>query len=161
MRAFAIVLLVVLAGLQYRLWISDDGLRAVMNLRAAVKAQVAENSALARRNEQLVAEVKDLKEGLAALEERARNDLGMIGANETFYQVVEGESATAEGRAPTVTSLTSSAAPAAAALAATPTKTSATASLPTINSPAATAAPRTAVVSPPMSGVNSTPRSAH
>ena len=153
MRAFAIVLLVVLAGLQYRLWISDDGLRAVMNLRTAVKAQVAENSALARRNEQLVAEVKDLKEGLAALEERARNDLGMIGANETFYQVVEGESATSEGKAPTVTSLTS--------LAATPTKASVVAPAPSINPAVAVAVPHTAVVSPPLSGANATPRVAH
>ena len=45
-----------------------------------------------RRNDQLVAEVKDLKEGLAALEERARNDLGMIGASETFFQVVDADS---------------------------------------------------------------------
>ena len=45
------------------------------------------------RNLQLAAEVKDLKEGLAALEERARNDLGMIGANETFFQVVDGPAA--------------------------------------------------------------------
>jgi cell division protein FtsB len=161
MRAFAIVLLVVLAGLQYRLWISDDGLRAVMNLRTAVKAQVAENSALARRNEQLVAEVKDLKEGLAALEERARNDLGMIGANETFYQVVEGESATSEGKAPTVTSLTSLAAPPAATLAATPTKASVVAPAPSINPAVAVAVPHTAVVSPPLSGANATPRVAH
>ncbi|HXQ64795.1 MAG TPA: cell division protein FtsB [Steroidobacteraceae bacterium] len=89
MRLFAIALLVVLAGLQYRLWISDDGISSVITLRASVKAQTAENVALVRRNDQLVAEVKDLKEGLAALEERARNDLGMIGANETFFQVVE------------------------------------------------------------------------
>ena len=46
---------------------------------------------LVRRNDQLAAEVKDLKEGLAALEERARNDLGMIGANETFFQVVDAD----------------------------------------------------------------------
>jgi cell division protein FtsB len=89
MRLFAVALAVVLALLQYRLWASDDGIRSVTTLRAGVAAQVAENQTLVRRNGQLVAEVKDLKEGLAALEERARTDLGMIGANETFFQVVE------------------------------------------------------------------------
>ena len=95
MRVFAVALLLVFAALQYRLWVSDDGIGSVSTLRASVKAQAAENEALVRRNDQLVAEVKDLKEGLAALEERARNDLGMIGANESFFQVVEGEPRTA------------------------------------------------------------------
>jgi cell division protein FtsB len=90
MKLFAAALLLVLALLQYRLWISDDGIRSVMNLRDSVAAQKAENDGLLRRNDQLAAEVKDLKEGLAALEERARTDLGMVGANETFFQVVDG-----------------------------------------------------------------------
>jgi cell division protein FtsB len=90
MRAFAIALLLVLATLQYRLWLSEDGIRSVVTLRASVKAQAEENAALTRRNDQLAAEVKDLKEGFGAVEERARTDLGMIGANESFFQVVEG-----------------------------------------------------------------------
>ena len=90
MKFLAAALLLVLALLQYRLWISDDGIRSVMNLRDSVAAQTAENEGLSRRNDQLAAEVKDLKEGLAALEERARTDLGMVGANETFFQVVDG-----------------------------------------------------------------------
>lgn len=98
MKLFAAALLVVLALLQYRLWLSDDGVRTVVNLRDSVAAQTAENDGLSRRNDQLAAEVKDLKEGLAALEERARTDLGMVGANETFFQVVDG--ATPAGTAP-------------------------------------------------------------
>jgi cell division protein FtsB len=94
MRVFAVALLLVLAGLQYRLWISDDGVHSVLGLKRSVAAQAAENATFVRRNGQLAAEVKDLKEGLAALEERARNDLGMIGSNETFFQVVD-----ADGRA--------------------------------------------------------------
>ena len=90
MKLFAAALLVVFALLQYRLWVSDDGVRSVSVLRASVQAQAAENATLARRNAQLIAEVKDLKEGLGALEERARTDLGMIGSNESFFQVVEG-----------------------------------------------------------------------
>ena len=91
MRVFAVALLLVFVALQYRLWISDEGVRAVMTLQTSVAAQTAENATLTRRNQQLVAEVKDLKEGLSALEERARNDLGMIGANESFFQVVDAE----------------------------------------------------------------------
>ena len=100
MRFFVVALLVVLTGLQYRLWISDDGLRSVLNLKKSVAAQGVENAALLRRNDQLAAEVKDLKEGLAALEERARNDLGMIGSNETFFQVVDADARSATAPAP-------------------------------------------------------------
>jgi cell division protein FtsB len=82
-------LLVVLAFLQYRLWLSDDGMREVWHLGTAVEAQRAENAVLAERNAQLKAEVADLKQGLTALEERARHDLGMIAVTETFYQVVD------------------------------------------------------------------------
>ena len=56
--------------------------------RSAIEAQAEENARLAERNRTLAAEVRDLKEGRAAIEERARTDLGMIGANETFFQVV-------------------------------------------------------------------------
>ena len=90
MKLLACALLLVLAALQYRLWASDDGMRSLLALGQSVELQQAENDQLLRRNEQLAAEVEDLKEGLAALEERARNDLGMIGKGETFFQVVEG-----------------------------------------------------------------------
>ena len=82
------LLLALLLLLQYRLWISETGVRESVHLRAAVAAQRAENDELSRRNAQLAAEVIDLRKGTAALEERARNDLGMIGRAETFYQVV-------------------------------------------------------------------------
>jgi cell division protein FtsB len=88
MRIFAIVLGLALVLLQYRLWISDQGLREVSRLQAAVDAQAAVNREQAARNRQLVAEVTDLKVGLTALEERARSELGMVGNSETFYQVV-------------------------------------------------------------------------
>lgn len=82
-------LLVAFVLLQARLWVSDEGLREVWHLRDAVENQVAENKVLAERNQQMKAEVNDLKHGFTALEERARNDLGMIEASETFYQVVD------------------------------------------------------------------------
>ena len=88
LRLFAAALLIVVLALQYRLWLSDGGIREVHRLQNAVTAQTQQNVELKERNEQLAAEVKDLKEGLDAVEERARSDLGMVGANETFYQVV-------------------------------------------------------------------------
>jgi cell division protein FtsB len=88
MRVFAVILGLALILLQYRLWLSDQGLREVSRLQAAVDAQAAANREQGERNRQLVAEVTDLKVGLTALEERARSELGMVGNSETFYQVV-------------------------------------------------------------------------
>jgi len=88
MKWLAAALAVAIILLQYRVWFSEDGVRQVARLRQAVAAQSAENGQLAERNRQLAAEVRDLKTGLEALEERARSDLGMIARNETFYQVV-------------------------------------------------------------------------
>jgi cell division protein FtsB len=88
MRIFATILTLALVSLQYRLWLSDQGLREVSRLQAAVDAQTAANREQGERNRQLVAEVNDLKVGLTALEERARSELGMVGSSETFYQVV-------------------------------------------------------------------------
>ncbi len=75
--------------LQYRIWVSNEGVRPVYRLEGAVAAQEKLNARLTRRNARLAAEVADLKTGTAALEERARSELGMIGPNETFYMVVE------------------------------------------------------------------------
>lgn len=88
MRWLAAALLAAFVLLQYRLWISGNGVRQLMPLEAAIAAQRTENARLVERNRELAAEVHDLKHGTAALEERARSELGMIGPNETFYQVV-------------------------------------------------------------------------
>src|SRR5687767_12499993 len=88
MKWLAGVLLVVVLLLQYRLWLSGDGVRELSRLSVSVERQKSENAELESRNKQLIAEVADLKAGMAAIEERARSELGMIGRNETFYQVV-------------------------------------------------------------------------
>src|SRR5271157_2207030 len=88
MRIFTIILAVGLVLLQYRLWVSDQGMRELWRLHAAVEAQGAANLEQRERNRQLLAEVTDLKVGLTALEERARSELGMVGNSETFYQIV-------------------------------------------------------------------------
>lgn len=88
LRIVAGLLLAGVLALQYRLWVSPNGMRDVWRTEQAIEAQVEENARLKERNKTLAAEVRDLKEGRAAIEERARTDLGMIGANETFFQVV-------------------------------------------------------------------------
>jgi len=88
MRIVAAVLFVLVLALQYRLWVSDGGMREVWRLREEVAAQRVENEQLKERNRTLLAEVQDLKQGKTAIEERARTDLGMIRNNETFYQVM-------------------------------------------------------------------------
>src|ERR1700682_2949192 len=88
MSIFATALGIALVLLQYRLWISDQGLREVSRLQAAVDAQASANREQGERNRQLIAEVTDLKVGLTALEERARSELGMAGSSKTFYQAV-------------------------------------------------------------------------
>ena len=87
MKWFAAALATALLLLQYRVWFSGDGVGEVWRLRAAVTGQQADNERLSARNRQLAAEVRDLKQGYSALEERARSDLGMVAANETFFQV--------------------------------------------------------------------------
>jgi cell division protein FtsB len=88
LRIVAALLIVIVVALQYRLWLSPDGFRDLWRTEAAIETQAAENARLRQRNRTLAAEVRDLKEGRAAIEERARTDLGMIGANETFFQVI-------------------------------------------------------------------------
>src|SRR6266446_7780130 len=88
MKWLVAALLAVVVLLQYRIWLSEDGVRELDRLQRAVAAQRVDNGQLAERNRQLAAEVRDLKTGMDALEERARSDLGMIARNETFYQVV-------------------------------------------------------------------------
>lgn len=75
--------------LQYQLWIGDGSLAELRRLEARVDAQEQENERLHERNEALETEVVDLKQGLDAVEERARGDLGMIREDETFYRIVE------------------------------------------------------------------------
>ena len=88
MRALIIILLIILLVLQAMLWFGERGSSKVQRLEAAITLQKQENARLLERNENLQAEVVDLREGLEAIEERARNELGMIKQGETFYQVV-------------------------------------------------------------------------
>lgn len=92
MKTVVAVLLVLLVALQYRFWFADGGMVEVHRLEQKVSAQRKENKSLRERNRALAAEVHDLKQGLDAVEARARVELGMVRKGETFYQVVEPKS---------------------------------------------------------------------
>jgi len=84
-----ILLAAILVLLQYRLWLSHDGLPSLLRLHQAVEKQRFDNTELKERNQVLAAEVQDLKSGLDALEERARSELGMVKPGETFFQIID------------------------------------------------------------------------
>lgn len=89
LRWIALILLVILIGLQLKLWSGAGSMRDVDALRVSVKKQADENSRLAQRNQSVRADVMDLKHGDQAVEARARTELGLIKPGEVFYQVVE------------------------------------------------------------------------
>lgn len=89
MRAIAFFLFVCILILQYEYWWGEAGQVEVRDLQAKIAEQQKVNEQLQQRNQQLYAEVEDLRQGLAAVEERARGDLGMVKPDETFYQLVE------------------------------------------------------------------------
>ena len=91
MRALLAILLLVLVLLQLKMWFGEGSIRDVRRLEQRVEQQALENEALALRNRELQAEVEDLRQGLEAVEERARSELGMIKEDEEFYQVVPGQ----------------------------------------------------------------------
>lgn len=89
MKALFIVLGMIIVTLQYQLWLGEDSVRALNLLEGELQAQQEINDKLTARNEVLEVEVLDLKNGLEAVEERARSELGMIGKDETFYLIID------------------------------------------------------------------------
>ena len=84
-----LVLILLLAGLQYRLWVGDGSLAQVKELQQQISVQQGENEHLLERNRILEAEVAELKQGVETVEERARHELGMLKEGETLYQLSE------------------------------------------------------------------------
>ena len=77
-----------LLSLQYSFFFSDSSLVSIWRMQQAIETQLQQNKTLRERNLALDAEVRDLKTGTAAVEERARSELGLIRSDETFYQVI-------------------------------------------------------------------------
>ena len=89
MKIIAIVLLLLFFWLQYKIWLQDGGIPEIVQLQQEVADVKVEVQTLQERNASLDAEVKDLKKGLDAIEERARSEMGMIKEGEVYYQVIE------------------------------------------------------------------------
>ncbi|MEX2367212.1 MAG: cell division protein FtsB [Pseudohongiellaceae bacterium] len=91
MKLLTAILLLILLALQFRLWSGPGSFANIARLEAEIETQQQDNAILEQRNNVLYAEVSELKSGLDAIEERARDDLGMIRKGETFYLIVEDE----------------------------------------------------------------------
>lgn len=89
MKPLVIALATLFLVLQYKLWFEKGSVTEVSRLRQAIAVQNEQNDALSAHNKVFIAEIQNLKSGQAAVEERARNDLGMIKSGEVFYQLVE------------------------------------------------------------------------
>ncbi len=93
MKALTLIFVILIALLQYPLWLGKGSWLRVWELNRQVNMQQEKNAALKARNAMLDAEVRDLKSGKAAIEERARSELGMIKQDEVFFQVIEDQTA--------------------------------------------------------------------
>lgn len=101
MRLLPIALVALLVAIQFPLWLGKGGWMHVRDAERQLRAQNKTNADLEARNAKLAAEVKDLKEGAGAVEERARYELGMLKEGEIFVQIVEAPSGNAQdGRRP-------------------------------------------------------------
>lgn len=92
MKVIIIALVALFAVLQYELWFQGGGIRSIWHMQASIQQQQQVNQKAANRNNALVADIKDLKSGDEAIEERARTNMGLIKKGETFYQVVPHQS---------------------------------------------------------------------
>ena len=88
-KVLILALLVVLAGLQSRLWLGEGSFAHVSTLQAKVSRKVAENSVKVQRNKILRAEIIELKRGLESIEEKARSEFCLIKEGETFFLLIE------------------------------------------------------------------------
>lgn len=91
MRIFQVCLLCLALFVQYRLWFGQNGINDYTRIKDAVTSHQETNEKLIKRNKVLKADIDDLKLGLEGIEERARNELGMIKPDETFIRVLPGK----------------------------------------------------------------------
>ncbi|RJX67433.1 cell division protein FtsB [Vibrio sinensis] len=91
MRTFSLLLLLLFGWLQYTLWLGKNGIADLQHVNADIEVQNLVNTNLLARNDEMFAEIDDLRQGLDAIEERARHELGMVKEGETFYRMVGDE----------------------------------------------------------------------
>ncbi|ATZ95629.1 MULTISPECIES: cell division protein FtsB [Dickeya] len=108
MGKLSLLLLILLGWLQYSLWLGKNGVHDYVRVKDDVAVQQANNVKLKSRNEQLFAEIDDLNGGQEAIEERARNELGMTKPGESFYRLVADQADRRVGANPSTAPSTSS-----------------------------------------------------
>jgi cell division protein FtsB len=90
-RVLTLIFVILIASLQYPLWLGKGSWLRVWDLNRQINTQKEANATFKARNDTLDAEVRDLKQGYAAIEERARSELGMVKQDEVFYQVLQSD----------------------------------------------------------------------
>lgn len=89
MKWIVAVLVLIILGLQYRLWFGEGSVEQIVQLQREIEKQKIENAALQERNRALLAQIRELKEGTEGIEGKARADIGMIKEGETFYFITD------------------------------------------------------------------------
>ncbi|CAM4067625.1 cell division protein FtsB [Vibrio neonatus] len=89
MRLFSILLFCLLLLMQVTLWTGKNGVNDYRQVKDEVAIQSSVNAELRKRNDEMFVEIDDLKQGLDAIEERARHELGMVKKGETFYRIID------------------------------------------------------------------------
>ena len=92
MRILITLMVVLFVLMQYKLWFGEGSVREGLELGRSTETQQMKNEQARQRNEVLAADVAELKTGLESVEERARNELGMVKKDETFIHILEGQS---------------------------------------------------------------------
>ena len=90
MKLVFVILLTLLIALQINIWIKKDGYKQMKEIENLIDLQTIENESLSKRNNRLKEEIKDMKNGQDAIEEKARTDIGMIKEGEEFFLINEG-----------------------------------------------------------------------
>ena len=92
MKFLALLLVLLLVVMQVNVWLTKDGYSRLAEIKELIQDQQKENNEMVSRNSQLKEEIKDLKDGFSAIEEKAREDIGMIKEGEEFYLITEPKS---------------------------------------------------------------------
>ena len=159
MKALTLIFVILIALLQYPLWLGKGSWLRVWNVNQQISSQKEKNKALKQRNETLSAEVRDLKQGNAAIEERARSELGMIKEDEVFYQVIDQPLPTVQpNKLPGIPTVPPTKTPQIHPPAAIPPSTTSQAPVPADIPPSTTALPETTTQSNPVEVPRTEPR---
>jgi cell division protein FtsB len=98
MSKLTLLFLAIFVWLQYALWFGKNSIRDYVRVQDDIELQQATNNHLKARNNRLIAEIDDLNNGLDAVEERARNELGMVKSNEHYYRIIPEQSNALNGK---------------------------------------------------------------